>query len=353
LVRRTLAAGAPRRIILVKSIWLLWLTAAWLSAQPPRIGGIEFYGLHRLSAQHLQNALHLHAGGPLPASKGDLEERLEKITGVVRAQVEAVCCDGGKTVLFIGIEEKGAPHVAFHTPPAGDAALPQEIADSYEKYLEAVRDAARHGSTAEDLTQGHSLMADMNAREMQERFVEFAQNNVPLLRKVLRESSDDEQRAMAATIIGYAPKKAEVINDLEYAMQDSNESVRANALRALNAIAVLARLQPNLAIRVSPTWFVELLNSIDLSDRTRATTALVSLTDQNAAEALSQIRSRALDSVIEMARWNDLPRALPAFILTGRIAGLDEEKIQAAWTSGDRRAVIDEALHPGRKKKPA
>jgi HEAT repeat protein len=170
---------------------------------------------------------------------------------------------------------------------------------------------------------------------------------------VVRESGDEDQRAMAAALLGYAPNKAAVATDLEYAMQDSEEPVRANALRALSAIAVLARLQPGLGIHVSPTWFIELLNSITLSDRTRAATALVSLTDQDAAAALSQIRSRALDSVVEMARWNDLPRALPAFILTGRMAGLEEQQIQAAWTSGDRKAVIDQALHPGRKKKTA
>jgi hypothetical protein len=156
---------------------------------------------------------------------------------------------------------------------------------------------------------------------------------------------------MAATIIGYAPNKKDVVNDLEYALQDPDESVRANAMRALNAIAVLARLQPQFGIKVSPTWFVEMLNSIVLSDRARAAATLVTLTEQNPGDALDQIRERALDSVIEMARWKVLTYALPPFILVGRLAGMNEQEIQKAWTSGDRQAVIGIALGSESKKK--
>lgn len=337
----------------MRTICLGVLGVSLLSAQAPRVGEIEFYGLHKLSEQKLLHAVHLKAGDPLPPSKGDLEDALEAITGVVLARVEAVCCEDGKTVLFIGIEEKGAPHLAFRSAPSGDAALPEDTADTYHRFVEAVREAARRGSTAEDLTNGHSLMADPDARELQQRFLEFAAAHVPLLREVLRDSGDEEQRAMAAAIIGYAVNKKEVVNDLEFALQDPDEAVRANALRALNAIAVLARLQPELGIHVPATWFVEMLNSIVLSDRTRAATALVTLTDQDAAGALNQIRDRALDSVVEMAQWKELRYALPAFILVGRLAGMNEEEIQKAWTSGGRQAVIGIALGAPREKKPA
>ncbi|MGA2594923.1 MAG: hypothetical protein ABSH32_33920, partial [Bryobacteraceae bacterium] len=88
----------------MKSLCICLFTASLLSAQPPRVGDIEFYGLHKLSEQKLLHTLHLSSGGALPPSKGDLEDELEKIPGVVRAHVEAVCCDDGKTTLFIGIE---------------------------------------------------------------------------------------------------------------------------------------------------------------------------------------------------------------------------------------------------------
>jgi hypothetical protein len=335
----------------VKCICLALVTAALLCAQAPRVGDIEFYGLHKLSEQKLLHTLHLKPGDPLPPSKGDLEDELEAISGVVLAHVEAACCEDGKTTLFIGIEEKGAPHLAFHSPPSGDAVLPDDVAEIYHQFLDAVRDAAHRGSTAEDLTSGHSLMADPAARLLQFQFADFAGAHLPLLQDVLRDSGDEEQRAMAATIIGYAPNKKDVVNDLENAMQDPGESVRSNALRALNAIAVLERLQPRLRIQVSPTWFVEMLNSIVLSDRTRAANALVTLTDQDAAAALDQIRDRALDSVVEMAQWKNLRYALPAFILVGRLAGMNEAEIQKAWTGGDRQAAVGIALGARTKKK--
>ncbi len=336
----------------MKFLCLSLAAAALLSAQAPHVDDIEFYGLHKLPEQKLLHALRLKPGDPLPPSKGGLEDDLEQIPGVVLAHLEAVCCDQGKTTLFIGIEEKGAPHLAFRSAPAGAAVLPDDVTGNYHKFLNAVRDAGHRGSTAEDLTNGHSLMADPDAREFQFGFADFATLHVPLLRDVLRDSDDAEQRAIAAIVIGYAPTKKDVLNDLVYALQDPDEAVRANALRSLNAFAVLARLQPQAGLRVPATWFVEMLNSIVLSDRTRAADALVTLTDQDAAAALDQIRDRALDSVVEMAQWRNLRYALPAFLLVGRLAGMNEQEIQKAWTSGDRQPAIGLALGTRAKKKP-
>jgi len=336
---------------LVKFLCLFLSAAFALRAEVPRVGDIEFYGLHKLSDQKLLHVLHLKPGDPLPPSKGNMEDALEKVSGVVEARVEADCCAGGKVTLFIGIEEKGAPHLAFHSSPSGDAVLPDDVVDIYHQFLDAVRDAAHRGSTAEDLTTGHSLMADPTARLLQFQFADFAGAHLELVQDVLHDSSDEEQRAMAATIIGYAPNKRDVVNDLESAMQDPDESVRSNALRALNAIAVYARLQPQQNIRVPSTWIVEMLNSIVLGDRKSAADVLVSLTERD-PEALDQIRERALDSVIEMAQWKTLRYALPPFILVGRLAGMSEAEIQKAWTSGDRQTVITMALDSKPKKKP-
>jgi hypothetical protein len=195
-------------------------------------------------------------------------------------------------------------------------------------------------------------MADEHSRLLQFQFEDYAGAHLPELQNVLRECSDEEQRAMAAAIIGYAPNKKDVVNDLENALQDPDESVRSNALRALNAIAVLARLDPKLGIQVPPTWFVEMLNSIVLSDRTRAANALVTLTDQDAAATLDQIRDRGIDSIVEMAQWKNLRYALPSFILVGRLAGMNDAEIQKAWTKGDRQAVIGIALGARTRKKP-
>jgi hypothetical protein len=200
----------------------------------------------------------------------------------------------------------------------------------------------------EDLTNGYSLMADPECREIQQSFIPLVANNLALVDQVLRESSDPEQRAAAAYLLQYGPRGPRtskvVVNGLQWALRDVDDNVRENAVRALKAVAVGAKLHPEQQIRIEPTWFIELMNSMVWSDRRNASLALVNLTESRDPETLSLLRDRALPSIIEMARWHDLEHALPAFILAGRIAGLDEKAIEAAWVSGDRELVLKKAL---------
>jgi hypothetical protein len=316
----------------------------------PTVGEINLYGLHKLTPDRIRAAISLRSGGPLPPSKGDAEDTLEKLPGVVLARIEAVCCDGPRAILFVGIEEKGEPRPAFLSPPSGDATLPETLLDTYRQYLGAVQRAASRGTAGEDLTQGHPLMNDPEARALQEQFVAFAAANLPVLRDVLRNAAEPEVRAVAAVVINYAPKKQDIVGDLQNALQDFDESVRANAARSLKAIAVLASKQPSLGIKISPTWLVELLNSVVLSDRVDSVNALLVLTDTPNPPALAQMRERALASLEEMARWNTPRYALPPFLLLGRIAGLPDGEVQENWEKGNRETVMKKArAGPARK----
>jgi HEAT repeats len=314
--------------------------AGVVCGQTPRIGVIDFYGLRKVSQARVRKALGFGEGDPLPPSKGDVEERLAKVPGVVAAHLEATCCLAGKLVLYVGIEEKGAPHFDTHTPPDQDIALPKEITDAYGKFLQAVNQAAHRGNTSEDLTYGHSLMADPDARDIQLHFVDLADRYLKDLRNVLHNAADPDQRAIAAYVIGYAPAKTAIVNDLQWALQDSDENVRSNAIRAITALAVFAKLRPASGITVEPTWFIEMLNSISWNDRKNAAVALVSLTDSRDPATLAEIRNRAMLSLVEMARWHQLEHALPAYILLGRVAGMPEKQIQKTWSDGQREQTI-------------
>ena len=129
-------------------------------ADVPRIGTLDFFGLTHVQEGRIRQALKAKEGDPLPASKGDAEERIDAISGIVASHLEAVCCDGDKMILYVGVEERGAGHFDIREAPEGDVMLPAEIVSTYRDFLEAVEAATRRGSTAEDLTQGHSLMAD-------------------------------------------------------------------------------------------------------------------------------------------------------------------------------------------------
>jgi hypothetical protein len=320
-------------------------------AQALHLGNINFYGLHKLTAERILRTIHAEPGGALPPSKGDLEDQIAALPGVVAVYVEAVCCEGTAADLFIGVEEQGAPHAAFRSPPAGGVSLPQALLDTYQQYLSAVQRAAVKGTGDEDMSAGHALMADPVVRALQEGFIVFARDHLNLLHEVVRNGSVAEQRAIAATVMGYAPRKAGVVDDLQFAVDDSDGAVRANAMKALTAIAVLAQKSPELRLQISPTWFVEMLNSVVLSDRVEATRALVTLTNTTNVAALALIRERALASVLEMARWKSLRYALPSFILAGRLAGLTDAQTHQSWEKGDRAAVLDKVQSPGRAGK--
>src|SRR5258706_15988056 len=85
-------------------------------AQPlrPRIGVIDFYGVQKVSMEKLRKALAVKVGDGLPSSKGDVESRLNEVPGVVGASLQAACCEDGKAILYVGIEERGAAHFEYH-----------------------------------------------------------------------------------------------------------------------------------------------------------------------------------------------------------------------------------------------
>jgi len=321
----------------------LFLAVTSAYAQDLRVDVLDFYGLRKVSETQIRKALAVREGDRMPPSKGDAEAKLDQLPGVVESHLEAVCCDNGQTILYVGIEERGAPHFELREPPEGDATLPEEIVSAYNRFLEAAQAASRRGSTDEDLTHGHPLMADGAARAIQEMFPALVDQNLAQVRAVLRGSEDEAQRAMAAYVLVYASRKGDIVNDLQTALKDADAGVRNNAARSLVALSVLAKLDPSSGITISPTWFIEMLNSLSWSDRNRALRALQTLTDSRDPLVLDQLRTRALDALIDMARWKTLSHALPAFILLGRVAGMPEPEIQAAWTRGDREAVITAA----------
>ena len=75
----------------------------------PKVGHVEVFGVRKVSKDRVLKEIGVGKGGALPKSKGELEERLEGIDGVLAAAVEAYCCDGGGVVLYAGIHERGTP----------------------------------------------------------------------------------------------------------------------------------------------------------------------------------------------------------------------------------------------------
>lgn len=317
------------------------------AAQLPRVGGIDFYGLRRLSPADLVAAIGIQIGDSLPPSQTSIRDtirpRLLALRGVDDAEISFVCCEAGRTLIYIGVRESGSPAVGFPATPTGDDRLPDEMIAAERELLRAWMEGVQRGQAEEDNVAGHSFMKYEPARVIQEGFPGFAARSTPLLRRVLHNSSDAHHRAVAAQIIAYAPDKSTVVPDLVRAMRDADATVRNNAMRALAVIATYAQTLPESTLRVPVDPFIDLLSSLAWTDRNKASLALAALTTGRDPQLLAALRARALDSLAEMARWRTYGHAAPAAIILGRIAGLPDTEIFPKLLR-DREALIEAAL---------
>jgi hypothetical protein len=269
---------------------------------------------------------------------------LEALPNVLQARLNFECCAAGEATLYVGLREKGTPGLQFRPPPHGKIRLPDNIVGVGVALDEAISRAVEQGDAGVDQSQGHALSHNPEARALQEGFIIFAAQNVKLLRSILHESADAQHRALAAEIIAYAPNKRDVVPDLIYGMSDPVGGVRNNSMRALGVIAGFAQRMPEQRIKVPMQPFVGMLNSIEWTDRNKASLALFYLTEKREAGLLANLRRQALQSLVEMARWKNPGHAQFPFFILGRVGKLSEAELWKAWNNGDRESVIQRVL---------
>ena len=334
-----------RNALLIVAAFLPVLTAGSTHDQLPEIGFIDFFGLGRIPEHQARRALRIREGDPVSVSLEEAERRLEALPNVQQARLHFVCCEAGKSILYVGVKERGAKTLRFRPAPHGTARLPASMIQAGEALDAAVMMAAKKGDVGEDDSQGHALFHNPEARALQEHYVRFAAQDLKLLRAVLRESSDARHRALAAEIIAYAANKRDVVPDLVYAVSDPDGDVRNNSIRALAIIAKFAGNTPDRRLKIPVQPFIEMLNSIEWTDRNKSLAALLELTEKRDRALLERLRQRALPSLIEMVLWKSPGHAYPPFFILGRLGNLSEEEIRKAWSIGDRQFVIGRVLN--------
>lgn len=337
MIRRHLTIlAAPCLLGVIASV--LPATAA---AQLPRVGIIDVYGLRKTTAAQVREALGIAVGDSLTAmSLLEVPARLADLPGVTSAAVDPVCCEDGKTMLYIGVMEEGAPTLELRARPTGTARVPNEVVQTGIAFAQAHTRAIMRGYTREDISQGHSLMADSAARMIQLRFVDLAAKYGDSLRVVLRTSDDPDHRALAAEVLAYAANKQSVVPDLVYAMRDPASDVRNNATRALALIAGYAQQNPALEITVPYEPFIDLLNSIAWTDRNKASLALMQLTEKREPALMTALRTRAFDSIVDIAQWTNPGHSMAGILMLGRLAGLPDAETYAMFERGEKAKII-------------
>jgi len=94
--------------------------------------------------------------------------------------------------------------------------------------------------------------------------------------RVLRNAADPQQRRVASEFLGYVPRSSMQIKALTEAVNDSDEVVRNNAVRALSVLGA-ARNAPSLAI--DPQLFIAMLFSGRWTDRNKGSMVLARITE--------------------------------------------------------------------------
>jgi hypothetical protein len=325
-------------------IVLLLSSSALAQDQARRIGEIEFFGSAGIDLKKVTAALPFHEGdefgvGTMEEKEGQAKEAVQRLTGHLPTEVERVCCDSqGRWIIFIGLSGKT---ILYNSRPAGTARLPKNLLDLYERYMNALSEAARKGAAAEDDSKGYALSAYPPLRSTQLEMREYAVEHGTSLRRVLETSSDDQHRVVAAQMLGYARQSRSQLASLAHASRDSDGTVRNNATRALS---VLVASHPHLASHVRADDFIELLLSGEWTDLNKAGWLLSSITKDRCPRLLAKLRKPEVqERLIEMARWRTYHAGAARCIL-GRMAGIDEERLQQLVAAGNVEAILSGLL---------
>ena len=198
--------------------------------------------------------------------------------------------------------------------------------------------AVMKGHATENDSEGYTLTNEPRARSAQLAIREYALRNETLILEVLASSSDAAHRSIAAQMLGYGRQSDAQVDALVRASLDPDDGVRNDAVRALE---VLAGAKPDAVERIPPEPFVRLLRSGAWSDHNKASLLLLALTKGRDPAVLTLLRTDALDSLIEMARWRSVGHAEAACVILGRIAGLSEDALEKLIEAGQVETIIN------------
>lgn len=321
----------------------LLASGAFGQDKPKLIGEIEFFGYSRSDLNKIKAALPFHEkdgfdGETFADNVGQAaREAVKRVIGHAPTDIVPVCCDNqGNGIIFIGLSGKT---IRYNPLPKGNSRLPNNILNLYDRFINVLTEGVQKGASTEDDSKGYALAGYPPLRSIQLEMRAYAVDHEALLRDVLETSSNDRQRIVAAELLGYAPQSKSQIATLVRASQDSNETVRNNATRALIVLAVSS---PKVATEIPAEGFIELLLSGTWTDLNKASRLLDSMTRSRNAKILTQLRSKeVLGRLIEMARWRT-GHGAPARYILGRLAGINESRLEQLVATGKVEVIINE-----------
>jgi hypothetical protein len=307
------------------------------------VGEIEFYGYSHLQLDRIKAALPLHEGDVIairdfPATKEKIMQSVRREVGREATDIAFTCCDNRTNLMvYIGLPGDSNRSFPYNPSPRRSARLPRRILDLYDRAMELTQEAVQK-QPAEDTSRGYGLAAYRPLRETQLAMREFAIQNYILIVRVLKSSAEPKERQAAAFALEYARQSRAQISALVQASRDADDGVRNNAVRALGILALSSQ---KVSAWIPAETFVRMLNSGVWEDRNKAGGLLDVLSGGRDPRLLRLLRSEALASLIEMARWRDPSHASSARMILGRIAGIEEGRLTQLVASGKVDEIIN------------
>lgn len=337
---RSLIGSLMRVLIILCTI--LFIGSAFAQDKPLIVGHIEFFGYAGLNLERIRAALPLREGDALavqdfPATKEKINQSVKRETDHDTTSIAFTCCDAhGNLMIFVGLAGASTRPPKYSTTPKGSAQLPRSIRDLYERAMDLNAEAVQK-QPGEDRSKGYGLSAYTPTREVQLSMRRWALRNTPLIRRVLISAADSSERQAAAYALGYALQSRIQISALVQASHDVDDTVRNNAVRAL---AVLASSSDRVSTWIPAQDFAQMLHSGIWEDRNKAGALLNALSSHRNPELLRMLRSEALDALLEMAHWRNSGHASDALMILGRIAGIEEGRLQQLAAAGDVDTIV-------------
>lgn len=323
--------------MIVNFLSLLALMAGLLQPQHVRIGTIEFFGTGGIDVQTVRSVLPVHEQDALtedqmPAVRNRITKAIRDVLGHPPSDVSFVCCnDQQSLMIYVGLGGSNTVTVPLLPEPKGSTCLPEQAVTLYGRAMDAVAHAAENNNIGEDDSRGYALAYDPRLRVQQLAMRRYAATRVQMVELALRDCGQPEHRRAAAELLGYAKQSETQIRDLVHASRDTDEEVRNNAVRALG---VLAASSTKISSGIPAQGFIGMLNSGVWEDRNKAGMLLMTLTRTRPPSLLKRLRSEALTSLVEMARWKDASHSHTYKTILGRMAGFDEAYVEHLILNG-------------------
>ena len=232
-------------------------------------------------------------------------------------------------VLFVGVAGDTYKPEIFKSAPSEKITLPNELIICYRKQMDAIHEVVTNGSKE------HRSISE----KLDDEIKVLSKPVADQLVNVLLNAADPEQRYVAAYCLGLVASNKSELDALASAAKDPDSTVRNNAVRELCESAML---NPELAKKIDPSCFIQMLGSGTWTDRNKSTFMLETLTRTENKAVMDKLRVEAVPTLIEMARWNK-EHARPSLVILGRIANLNSSEISKLIDENQSEQIIEAA----------